>query len=137
MRWIHLFHFQSKRGIAATSHRKFRCTVVTSRANVLGDKKNSLSVAQKHNLRLYNKIALLTFRERTKLAVGLTSIPERFFSLQVPTFIPLVALINFIDHKWTLWILCVFIKFNVKRNCRDLERNYYCYSALCNPEYLL
>jgi len=62
-------------------------------------KKNSLSVAQKHNLRLYNKIALLIFRERTKLAVGLTSKPESFFSLQVQTFILLVALINFIDHK--------------------------------------
>jgi hypothetical protein len=98
---MHLFHFQSKRSTAATSHRKFRCAVVTSRANVLGNKKQSLD-AQKHKLRLYNKIKLLTFRERTRIEVGLNSVPESFFFLQVEISISLDAFINFIGRKRTL-----------------------------------
>ena len=91
----------SSRSEASQPHRIVNFVVQSSHHELmcLEIKKKSLSVAQKHNLRLYNKIALLTYRERTKIAVGLTSLPERFFSLQVPTVIPLVALINFIDHK--------------------------------------
>jgi len=91
----------SSRSEASQPHRIVNFVVQSSHHELmcLEIKKNGLSVAQKHNLRLYSKIALLTFRERTKLAAGLKSIPESFFSLQVPTFISLVALINFIDHK--------------------------------------